>query len=150
MTAYTEADLAAELEQSKLHVRISLFCFLKIFLLPQETNALISSLRMMMSHSFGMMVIQLEGFFFFFFLVLCGLRCKSHCSIFAFLRFCNEVLSALCQFCYESFFPQLVSTYTVLVQSDDPIIEDAKDDDDDDIDEDEDDDALEEAQGEGN
>jgi hypothetical protein len=35
------------------------------------------------------------------------------------------------------------------VQSDDPIIEDAKDDDDDDIDEDEEDDALEEAQGEG-
>jgi nascent polypeptide-associated complex subunit alpha len=34
------------------------------------------------------------------------------------------------------------------VQSDDPIIEDAKDDDDDDIDEDEEDDALEEAQGE--
>jgi hypothetical protein len=35
------------------------------------------------------------------------------------------------------------------VQSDDPIIEDAKDDDDDDVDEDEEDDALEEAQGEG-
>ncbi len=104
-----------------------------------------------MSHSFGMMVVELLRVFFKKnFLVLCCLRCKSHSSVFAFLRYSNEVLSALCQFCYESFCPQLVSTYTVDVQSDDPIIEDAKDDDDDDIDEDEDDDALEEAQGEGN
>jgi hypothetical protein len=47
-------------------------------------------------------------------------------------------------------FAHSLSVLTVDVQSDDPIIEDAKDDDDDDIDEDEDDDALEEAQGEGN
>jgi hypothetical protein len=70
MTAYTEADLAAELEQSKLHVRISLFCFFLflVFLLPEETNSLIYSLRMMMSHSFGMMVVELlRGFFFSFF-----------------------------------------------------------------------------------
>ncbi len=61
------------------------------------------------------------------------------------MRFCRRYVNFV-----MNHFAHSLSVLTVDVQSDDPIIEDAKDDDDDDIDEDEDDDALEEAQGEGN